>query len=203
MTNAELNEYYTNLLIFQYKTKEKAPLHISALIDIIMVFELIEDIQNGFNVETAIGAQQDIIGKYLGIDRTINGIPFTTDYWGFMLYGNDPNLALYEPFMEYGDTPPAVEFFKYGDSEDVLELTDTEFRRILKFRIIQANSYHSLKMVDDALFEFFGTTINAIDNEDMTVTYDFPVSEQKTALILQSEDLLPRPMGVELIITFS
>lgn len=203
MTNAELIEYYKELLIVQYKRKTKAPAHIEALIENEMFFELIEDVRNGFDVDYCIGKQQDIIGKYLGVDRTINGIPFTVDYWGFMLYGDDPNLSLYEPFMLYGTTPPNVEVFKYGDSEDVLTLTDTEFRVIQKFRIIQVNSYHSLKEIDDAIFDFFGTLITLTDNEDMTINYDFPVTEQKLALILQSEDLLPRPMGVKLVISFS
>lgn len=200
MTNAELIEYYTNLLIIQYKSKSKANDHIKSLIENEMIFELIEKVENGFDIDTAVGIQQDILGKYLGIDRIINGIPFTIDYFGFSLYGS--SIFLYEPFMEYGETPPDTQFFRYGESESVLQLNDEEFRTIQKFRVIQANSYHSLKDIDDALFLFFGTTIQLVDNEDMTIEYIFPASETKLATILQSEDLLPRPMGVELFISF-
>jgi hypothetical protein len=202
MTNAELVKYYKNLLILQYKRQLKAPEHIKALVEIDMIFELIELVQNGFDITTTIGVQQDILGKYLGIDRIISGIPFTIDYFGFMLYGTDPGLSLYEGFMEYGDTPPAIQFFKYGESEDVLELTDAEFRVIQQFRVIQANSLHSNQVIDQALFDAFGTDVILTDNEDMTIEYVFPIAQNKLAIILQSEDLLPRPMGVELTISF-
>ena len=69
MTNAELIEYYKNLLILQYKTLTKAPAHIEALIEIIMIFELIEDVKNAYDIDTAVGVQLDVLGKYIGLDR--------------------------------------------------------------------------------------------------------------------------------------
>ena len=69
MTNADLIIYYKNLLIIQYKTKEKAPEHIAALIDAIMIFELIENVQNAYSIAAAVGVQLDVLGKYLGFTR--------------------------------------------------------------------------------------------------------------------------------------
>lgn len=70
MTNAELIVYYKDLLIIQYKTRTKAPEHIAALIDAIMIFELIENVQGAYSIETAVGVQLDVLGAYLGFDRT-------------------------------------------------------------------------------------------------------------------------------------
>lgn len=202
MTNAELIEYYKNLLILQYKNQTKAPDHIKALIDSGMIFELIEEVENAFDIDTAIGVQQDVLGEYLGINRIINGIPFFLDYFGFMEYGDNPSLALFEPFMEYGDVPPAVEFYKYGGSVDVLELNDADFRQLQQFAVIKNNILYSLGDVDDALYSNFGLDVQVVDNFDMTIIYEFPLAETQLALVLQSEDLLPRPMGVELSIDF-
>lgn len=81
--NAELIEYYRNLLIIQYSGLEKAPDHIRALITVLMIFDLIISVKNGYNIDNAVGVQQDIIGKYLGIDRNVPVSPYVlndTDY---------------------------------------------------------------------------------------------------------------------------
>lgn len=81
--NSELIEYYRNLLIIQYSVLEKAPAHIRALIDVIMFFDLMIEVRDAYDIDTAVGVQQDILGKYLGIDRNIPVSPFVlsdTDY---------------------------------------------------------------------------------------------------------------------------
>jgi len=84
-TNAELIDYYKNTLILQYRQmrvvdpeavdpaleESKATRHITALVKAIMIFELIEDVQNGFNLDDSIGVQLDILGKYINFDRKI------------------------------------------------------------------------------------------------------------------------------------
>lgn len=104
MTNTELIEYYTNTLILQYRSKPKASAHIAALVDVSMVYELIEDVKNAYNINSdvdiplAVGVQLDIIGKYLGLERTT----FTsTDedylfYLRFKIIQNYSNASLKE-----------------------------------------------------------------------------------------------------------
>lgn len=70
MTDAELIVYYKNLLILQYNQLDKASEHIEAIVKQIIIFELIEDVKNGYDIDTAVGVQLDIIGKYLGLERT-------------------------------------------------------------------------------------------------------------------------------------
>lgn len=63
-----IDDYYANLLIMQYHNKRKAQETIKsstkALPD-----TLIQDIINGYDIDTAVGAQQDLLGVYLGVDR--------------------------------------------------------------------------------------------------------------------------------------
>lgn len=161
MTNIELTEYYQNLLIIQYKTKTKAPAHITALIDTIMIFELIENVQNAYEIDTSIGTQLDVLGKYLGLSRTAS-IGTTT-----------------------------------------VIMTDSEYRNLLKFKIIQNFSNYSLGEIDQSLFDFFGTAIKLYDNFNMTAEYILFNFDMQQAQILVNENLLPIPAGVRIDVIIS
>lgn len=69
MTVAELKKYYQNLLIMQYLGKEKAYATIGVLVNMAIMNKLPLDVQNGFNLDSAVGAQLDVLGKYIGISR--------------------------------------------------------------------------------------------------------------------------------------
>lgn len=69
-----MNEYYSNLLILQYHNKPKAKATIEAVVNL-LPDELIQEVTGGFDLETAVGKQLDILGEYIGTDRfyTDNG----------------------------------------------------------------------------------------------------------------------------------
>ena len=79
-TTQSIINYYANLLIMQYIGKPKAYAHIQLLAQLATVDQLPALIRDGFNIDpnlgpTAVGAQLDIIGKYVGASR--NGYNFT------------------------------------------------------------------------------------------------------------------------------
>lgn len=63
-----MNEYYSNLLILQYHNKPKAKATIEAVVNL-LPDELIQEVIDGFDIETAVGKQLDILGEYIGVDR--------------------------------------------------------------------------------------------------------------------------------------
>ena len=69
MTTQEIIDYYANLLILQYISKPKAYATIQALVKPVIMDQLPLDVQNAFNVDTAVGVQLDVIGKYCGVTR--------------------------------------------------------------------------------------------------------------------------------------
>lgn len=78
---SEYTDYYADLLILQYKTQPKARATISALTDKVIADGLLLDVINGFNLDTAVGKQLDILGKYIGLSRIVKvkiGSPETT-----------------------------------------------------------------------------------------------------------------------------
>lgn len=82
MTTNEIVAYYQNLLIIQYLGKLKASGTIGVLVTPIIMDQLPNAVQNAFNLDTAIGVQLDVIGKYIGVVRNGNGLrgqPITLD----------------------------------------------------------------------------------------------------------------------------
>lgn len=72
MTIQELAEYYSGLLIAQYKNKSKAKATIELIIKILIPENsgtenlLILDVQDAFDINTAVGVQLNILDKYIG-----------------------------------------------------------------------------------------------------------------------------------------
>ena len=61
-------EYLSNLLIIQYFNKPKAKATVEAAAKMFPT-DLILDVINGFDLETATGEQLDILAKYIGVER--------------------------------------------------------------------------------------------------------------------------------------
>jgi hypothetical protein len=69
MTADELATYYADLLIMQYKEKPKAYAQVLALAKMAVRDLLPIQIQDAFSLDTAIGVQLDVLGKYVGVSR--------------------------------------------------------------------------------------------------------------------------------------
>lgn len=63
-----LDTYYSNLLILQYHNKPKAKATIEATVGL-LPDDIILEVINGFDIETAVGKQLDVLGVYVGVDR--------------------------------------------------------------------------------------------------------------------------------------
>lgn len=69
MTDLEIAQYYADLLILQYRDKPKAKATVTAFAMMLVEGQLPLAIQNAFDINTAVGYQLDIIGKYAGVTR--------------------------------------------------------------------------------------------------------------------------------------
>lgn len=65
---SELDTYYSNLLVLQYHNKPKAKATIESTVGL-LPDNLILDVINGFDIESAVGEQLDVLGVYVGVDR--------------------------------------------------------------------------------------------------------------------------------------
>ena len=181
----------------QYRDKPKAIAHTGNVLSAGMIYDTAISVRDGFNIETAVGAQLDIIGKWLGVGRTITGTTFTRAYYGYALYG-DTTPFLFNPMLLYGVEPPDAQFRDYKEStQSLYDLTDEEYRVILKLAIVRNTSNASVKTIDDILNVLFGAECYFIDRMNMTVvSYMVGVKWARIFSIAKSTGLLPNPAGV-------
>lgn len=81
----ELLSYYENLLIIQYNNKPKARATIRLLISTLLANNIVSQVNNSFDLNTAIGVQLDTIGKYLDLDRNNDGERLTDEVYRIAL----------------------------------------------------------------------------------------------------------------------
>ena len=94
----ELKSAYSNLLIAQYHQGVNSVATIKANIEILLSNMLLWKIRDCWDIddtELCVGAQLDIIGKWVGVDRFYQGQSF----------GDSLHLA----FVDWDDTPTAMQ----------------------------------------------------------------------------------------------
>lgn len=199
-TLQELVDYYVNLLIIQYNNKPKAREHIALLIQEVIASGIVFEVRDGYDLETAVGAQLDVIGLYVGVTRSYNGINFGDGVFAFVEYDeSEPYSANKKGFATYSDVNKAGETFNYDKSlGDEFQLDDESYRTLIKLKIIQNNINHSHESIDNSIFQFFGTDVVADSPNNMTMFYFIPKSASTIIEVAVQKGLLPKPMGVGL-----
>jgi hypothetical protein len=201
-----LIEYYQNLLIIQYNDKARARATIALMVRELFASGIIFDVEGCFDVDLAVGVQLDTLGKYIGVDRNFKG-QFFNDYNVFGL----SNAAEAEEAFVMGFSSANTfltdsgTFLSINDvvSGNNQRLTDENYRFILKLKIIQNNSNHSHKSIDDSLFEFFGMNLYALSDGDMEMIYFCNNDYLEIIKVAIQKGVLTRPMGVGITLLIS
>jgi hypothetical protein len=168
-----------------------------------MIAELIRLVENGYNIDTAVGAQLDVLGKYIGVDRTVYGVTFDRDYFFYILYAESPPLANKVGYSEYG-VAPVGQYRTYQESnQSIYSMNDSEYRQALKLKIVENKSTASLAFADANILDFFNGKAILTDYEDMRISYIFEESIRLTVEIALSQGLILKPTGVTLLTGFT
>jgi len=194
----EILDYYKNLLIIQYNNKEKARATVELNVKTLLQDGIICDVQEAYNLETAIGKQMDILGEYIGVNRFYSDRLIIGSFFGLTSY---PTLDSDTTVGMTNYTNYATDSGGFATYDDIItkeQLNDDDYRVILKLKIIRNNSNHSHKSIDDGLFGFFGTDLIMSASEKMSMVYFVTSTSISLATIAFSKDVLPRPMGVKL-----
>jgi len=203
--NEELIDYYKNLLILQYRNKTKSQKHIKNIGSNSMIFDIIKDVENGYNIDTAVGIQLDILSKYVNAKRVISQFAFTRNFWSLVDYNQPTPYVDLTGIINYSQAiiPDATMLAYETDQKPSYSLSDEEMRIIIKLKIIQNNSNYSAKSIDDLIFLFFDNDVIFNDNFNMNVEYVIDESVRRLIEIARAEDALPKPIGVGLELTFT
>lgn len=197
----QIVEYYINLLIIQYNNKPNARATIEAFVRAVLADGILMDVRDAYSVETAVGVQLDVIGKYVGVNRFYE-IQDLVDFFAVTTYTEiDPDSEPKWGFTDYAD----FEDYQYNGTvnyqsflNQTNKLNDDDFRVLIKLKILQNNINHSHKAIDDSVYRIFEDQVRPSSVGDMEMFYF--ISENVTAIIKAAliKKLLPRPMGVRL-----
>jgi hypothetical protein len=206
LTKEEINNIiksYVDLLIIQYNDKPKARATIEALTSEVVDNGVAFEVQDAFNIDTAIGNQLDIVGKYAGVDRSASfeGVNFENNY--FSLIENNTTLGadvfgLVEN-AEFGTIDAHILGAENDDFITVTQLDDDDYRFIIKLRIVQNNINHSYAAINDAIFQSFGDDLLPVTEAgSMMLSYFVNSDIVRLAEIAFKKGVLPIPIGVGL-----
>lgn len=199
-----LLDYYANLLIVQYNGKPKAAQTIKMIAELILAGLLILQIRDAFDWKTAVGAQLDIIGKWVGVTRKYNG----SLYWGntFLSYPKsnqlvpDDNTDTFQHgYSDYStfdsDTGAVLTYENIGFVEQALN--DEDYRTVIGLKIIQNSINHTAKNIDDAIWNYFNGEVYTtwLPHE---ITYHYPESLTTVIEVCNYKNVLLAPTGVSI-----
>lgn len=200
-TPADLIAYYQNLLIIQYKNLTKAAATVGAIAQQVIADLIHNQVRDAFDLATAIGAQLDLLGAYVGARRLIAG--FTPSGILYMLF---PAYADATPantgMAQYADVADPVDFWLlYSAVSTIFTLSDGLMSQLIQYLIAVHASDTTNSSVDLILEKFFGNYVTLTDNENMTITYTHDPSDPNIFFALINYlNLLPRPSGVGIIV---
>lgn len=189
-----LIDYYVRRLLYQYQ-KPKAQQTIAIYAKQIIADGIIFQIQDGYELNSAIGAQLDVLGKYIGLSRNI-GDPDPLPFFGFVDYagGGNPN-----GFTDYaGGVNTSGVFYEYDyNAQNATALSDAAYLKMLLLKIALNTGDMTLYGIQTRLLELFGDSVRVTDNADMSLTYSVNVSDLPVSLTVLTP-YLPKPMGVRI-----
>jgi hypothetical protein len=156
-----------------------------------------QSLVQAFNLNTAAGAQLNIIGLWIGQSRVIPGV-LATGYFGFSEYPSGSPDGLQLPFGELTNSGIGGVFFGLTDSNtSTTVLNDAQYLTVLRARICRNQSNGTLSALEGALFFIFGVGCAVADfgTLSLAITVSEPIPPVDQALI-SGLDILPRPAGV-------
>lgn len=195
--NSAVN-YYKELLLYQYQNQVKATETIDLLVRAV-ISELVPlDIMNAFDIETAVGKQLDILGKYIGLSRRVAITP-TKPFWTLADYTTyNPSVPV-EGLTDYVDRTINSDsvFYVYSfANESFSDLTDFQYRQMLKLKITLNNSDNTLMTISSILWSFFNGGMVVYDTKDMFLSYAITDDQSSIAVLAFQLGLVPKPQGV-------
>lgn len=153
------------------------------------LFDTFDAVRMSYDIDTAVGAQLDVIGRIVVIDR------------GF------ESFVVFDPDTYFGGSGDACQFggidSQFESTGDVLsqEVSDAIFRVLIRAKIAKNNNDATLDGIASALsFITESSPIRVVDNENMTMSVSF--GSELTDIerfVFNTFDVVPRPQGVRFL----
>lgn len=205
----KIKDWIKELIIVQYKQSAKNRALIDLLVELIFANNLILQIRDlCLNVDESIGAQLDVVGKWVDLDRYYNGIdvwdhPYLS-YPFFTTIENESYDPLQGGFSKYSNFANNdggfLMYKKWRDTRTQSNaLKDPYYRSLIKLKIIKNSINHTRKNIDDAIWQWSeGNVYTTWDN--MEVTYHYTEDYRSIIFLANYKNILPRPTGCNIIL---
>lgn len=187
-----------NLLIKQYweKPKAKAEIELQASTwETTRAF--LDALDPAFDLDNAVGAQLDVLGRIVGISRSVPGV-IPKVYFGFSI--NPINQGFSSKFNPMRVGGPF--FSKFSSAFTDFQLGDDDYRFFIRVKasLNRAAGYVSSDIyidIQDVVLSAFEGRAYVVDNLDMTLTlYVSPIVSVDRLRMIRALNLLPKPQGV-------
>lgn len=181
-----MNSPYSSLIIYQYAKAPKALATINAILgETDRIIENLTDLLNQWDIDQARGFSLDIIGRRVGVSRTLPAF-VSKGYLGYLgSVGGKP----------WGEGTWYREGEATGGS---LTLNDEDYRFLIRSKIYKNFQNGTLDYILNSMRIILSENANIQDNYDMTATVFLPIDSLNPLqnYMIQVMDILPRPMGV-------
>lgn len=196
LTTRQVCDLYTGLLAYQYKQGTKNRPALAIYLKQLLGDMLAKAVEDAFSIDTAVGPQLDILGKYIGLPRNI-GDPVPRPYYQFSDYGS-PTFPAPNGFTDYGDpsiNSQAIWYeYQFSGTQNT-DLSDAAYQFMLKMKIVLNSNDGTLASIMDLLQLFLAGIVALVDNANMTITYT--ISERTPVPVSVLQAYLPRTLGVQ------
>lgn len=203
MTTQDVIDYYKGLLILQYSTQPNALATMDAIIRSFVQDQIASKVRDGFDLETALGMQLDILGQYRGISRVVFGI-VPTPVWSLPEAG-DTFPGTWLGWTELSDPDPTWNWLQVNDLNSVAyALSDQQMRRLIRLKAAIDSWDGGLGTLDALLFAAFGSYVTVIDNMNGSITYQHSFADPDPDLLWNvavTAGILPHPCGKSFTVT--
>lgn len=197
-----------NLLILQYHQAPKNRKLIELMTELLFANNLILKIRDlCLNIDESIGAQLDVVGKWVGIDRYYNAADiWDNPYTALVNYSNvkeDDYLQWqggFSTFTNFTDNDGGFLTYKIWQNTrtQVNQMGDEYFRQLIKLKAIKNSIRFTNKNIDDAVWAWSNGNVYTTWNV-MEVTYHY-TSEYKTLMELAVyKKVLLAPSGCSIL----
>lgn len=187
---SNVEEYYANLLILQYRNKRKARETVKLGADIYLGDGLVFELNDILNIDIAEGKQLDLIGQILGCNRNIYGFNIDTPYFSFEktnAYGYSDETQLSDGYWKS----------YFNSTGSAYKLLDGDYRKLLKFKAVYNLKRGSWRELDEIYNTFFGDELNMINNKDLSVTFQYSPDLSLALNVAIFLNYIVPPMGIK------
>lgn len=166
---------------------------------LLLVSMLPLQIRDGFDWQTAVGPQLDIVGKWVGVSRFYNGQFFYFHPWFSLVDWNSTPDNLQGGFSNF-DNFEELEggFLTYDDILPTQNrMGDSNYATMIGLKIIKNSITATAKNIDDAVWEYFNGEVYTVW-EPHTLVYYYQSDLREVLQVAYEKEVLPVPTGVSI-----